>query len=184
MVINFRPMTESAAEAEAIVQFLTSNSFPFHVTAQHTAESARQAVDSGRFWSEESVGYWILAEAETVGMVVLDDLEEDTPMFDLRLAEACRGRGLGPQILKALCSLVFEKFPEPVRFEGQTREDNVAMRKTFVRAGFLKEAHYRLGWPTADGTRVASVAYAILRQDWENNETTPLEWDDLEQLSR
>ncbi|WP_307859010.1 GNAT family N-acetyltransferase [Arthrobacter sunyaminii] len=177
-------MAESESEAEAIVQFLTSNSFPFHMTAQHTAESAREAVDSGRFWSQESVGYWIVADAKTVGMVVLDDLEEDTPMFDLRLAEDFRGRGLGPQVLKALCSLVFEEFPDPVRFEGQTREDNVAMRKTFVRAGFLKEAHYRLGWPTADGTRVASVAYAILRQDWENNETTLFEWDDLHQTYR
>ncbi|WP_104102167.1 GNAT family N-acetyltransferase [Arthrobacter sp. 08Y14] len=184
MVINFRLMAESESEAEAIVQFLTSNSFPFHMTAQHTAKSAREAVDSGRFWSEESVGYWIVDDAKTVGMVVLDDLEEDTPMFDLRLAEDFRGRGLGPQVLKALCSLVFEKFPDPVRFEGQTREDNVAMRKTFVRAGFLKEAHYRLGWPTADGTRVASVAYAILRQDWESNGTTSFEWDDLRQFSR
>jgi len=183
MVIDFRPMAESASEAEAIVQFLTSNSFAFHMTAQHTAESARETVDSGRFWSAESAGWWILADAETVGMVVLDDLEDDTPMFDLRLAEDFRGRGLGPQILKALCSLVFETYPEPVRFEGQTREDNIAMRKTFVRSGFLKEAHYRLGWPAADGTRVASVAYAILRQDWENNETTPFEWDDLRQLS-
>ena len=42
----------------------------------------------------------------------------------------------------------------------------------------------RLGWPTADGTRVASVAYAILRQDWENNETTLFEWDDLHQTYR
>ena len=105
-------------------------------------------------------------------------------MFDLRLAEEFRGRGLGPAVLTALCSLVFEKFSEPVRFEGQTREDNIAMRKTFVRAGFLKEAHYRLGWPTADGTRVASVAYAILRQDWENKETTPFEWDDLHLTAR
>lgn len=184
MRINFRPMTESAAEIEAIVQFLTANSFPFHVRANHTAESAREAVDAGRFWSRESAGYWILADAETVGMVVLDDLEEDTPMFDLRLAEEFRGRGLGPAVLTALCSLVFEKFSEPVRFEGQTREDNIAMRKTFVRAGFLKEAHYRLGWPTADGTRVASVAYAILRQDWENKETTPFEWDDLHLTAR
>ena len=184
MDINFRPMAESAPEAEAIVQFLTSNRFPFHMKAEHTAESAREAVDSGRFWSKESVGYWILADAETVGIVVLDDLEDDTPMFDLRLAEEFRGRGLGPQVLRGLCSLVFEKFPDPVRFEGQTREDNIAMRRTFLKAGFLKEAHYRLAWPTAEGTRVASVAYAILRQDWENKETTPFEWDDLHQPCR
>ncbi|MCC9173740.1 hypothetical protein [Arthrobacter sp. zg-Y179] len=53
------------------------------------------------------------------------------------------------------------------------------MRKTFLRAGFVKEAHYRQAWPTADGSRLASVAYAILRSDWENNTVTPLEFDDL-----
>ena len=46
------------------------------------------------------------------------------------------------------------------------------MRKTFLRAGFLKEAHYRLAWPTNDGGRVASIAYSILRQDWENGTLT------------
>ena len=38
---------------------------------------------------------------------------------------------------------------------------------------------YRQGWPTADGTRLASVAYAILRQDWLNKEITPLDWEDV-----
>ncbi len=33
------------------------------------------------------------------------------------------------------------------RSEGQTREDNTAMRKTFLRCGWLKEAHYREDWP-------------------------------------
>ncbi|MFJ7750103.1 GNAT family N-acetyltransferase [Arthrobacter sp. NPDC097144] len=184
MVITFRPMIESAEETRHIMQFLVSNRFPFHMRAEHSEESAREAVDSGRFWSAESAGYWILADAECVGLVVLDDLTDDTPMFDLRLGEAYRGRGLGPQVLKALCSFVFERFPEPVRFEGQTREDNIAMRRTFLQAGFIKEAHYRMAWPTREGTRVASVAYAILRPDWENNATTPLEWDDLPLTSR
>lgn len=69
--------------------------------------------------------------------------------------------------------------PQVLRFEGQTREDNIAMRKTFVRAGFVKEAHYRMGWPTSDGRYLASVAYTILRQDWANNTVTTFDWDDL-----
>ncbi|KPN18856.1 GNAT family N-acetyltransferase [Arthrobacter sp. Edens01] len=179
MAISFLPLVESVSESQAVVQFLTSNRFPFHVRAEHSAESARKLVDEGRFWSDESIGFWIQDGPERIGLVVLDDLEEDTPMFDLRLAEEFRGRGLGVPVLKALCALVFDRFPEIVRFEGQTREDNIAMRKTFLRAGFLKEAHYRLGWPTADGGRVASVAYAILRQDWVNQEITPFEWEDV-----
>ena len=56
---------------------------------------------------------------------------------------------------------------------------NMAMRKTFLRAGFVKEAHYRRAWPLADGTRAASVAYAILRTDWENNTVTALDFNDF-----
>lgn len=179
MPITFSPMANSEQDSRDLVEFLTSNRFPFHVRARHSEESARESVASGRFWSEESLGYWINDGASRIGLVVLEDLDEDTPMFDLRLAEEFRGKGLGPKVLTALCAKVFEQFPEPVRFEGQTREDNIAMRKTFLRTGFLKEAHYRLGWPTAEGPRVASVAYAILRQDWESKDTTWFEWDDL-----
>lgn len=179
MPLSFHRMVNSEADVRDAVAFLTANSFPFHVRQRHTQDSARDVVAGGRFWSDESRGYWIEDGSRRIGLVVLDDLDEDTPMFDLRLAEEFRGRGLGVQVLTALCTLVFGQFPEPVRFEGQTREDNIAMRKTFLRAGFLKEAHYRLGWPTAEGPRVASVAYAILRQDWENQDTTFFEWNDL-----
>ena len=46
------------------------------------------------------------------------------------------------------------------------------MRKTFLRSGFLKEARYREGWPVTGSPPLASVAYAILRRDWETGETT------------
>lgn len=52
-----------------------------------------------------------------------------------------RGRGLGVVVLRALTAEVFERFPDVTRFEGQTRQDNVAMRKTMLRCGFLKEGH-------------------------------------------
>ncbi|MER2137659.1 MAG: GNAT family protein [Arthrobacter sp.] len=179
MAISFLPMTDSAEESEALVGFLTSNRFPFHVRSEHSEASARKLIEEGRFWSDESIGFWIQNGPQRIGLVVLDDLEEDTPMFDLRLAEEYRGRGLGVPVLRELCGMVFDRFPDAVRFEGQTREDNIAMRRTFLRAGFLKEAHYRLGWPTTEGARVASVAYAILRQDWVNGGITPFDWEDV-----
>lgn len=69
--------------------------------------------------------------------------------------------------------------PPVNRFEGQTREDNIAMRKIFLRCGFLKEAHYREAWPVLAGAALASVAYAILRRDWETGTTTGFTWEDL-----
>jgi RimJ/RimL family protein N-acetyltransferase len=85
----------------------------------------------------------------------------------------------GAEVLKALTTHVFTTMLAVNRFEGQTREDNVAMRKTFVRTGFVKEAHYREVWPVENGPALASVAYSILRRDWQTGRTTPVAWTDL-----
>jgi RimJ/RimL family protein N-acetyltransferase len=86
---------------------------------------------------------------------------------------------LTSDVLRAATDLVFGTMPAVNRFEGQTREDNVPMRRAFVRCGWLKEAHYREGWPVEGGPPVASVVYGILRRDWEAGTVTPLVWEDL-----
>lgn len=178
MSINFVPMTP--ADAEDVVSFLAPNRFPFHVQAAPHAPDVRAGIAKGRFWNEDTQGYWVTQDENRIGMAALEDLQEDdTPLFDLRLEESHRGQGLGVPVLRALCDLVFHAMPNTRRFEGQTREDNIAMRKTFLRAGFVKEAHYRLAWPTSDGGHLASIAYSILRQDWENGTVNRFEWEDL-----
>lgn len=177
--------TELRAESDrdALVDFLATNSLPFHAGAPLTPSSAAERVDGGRFWSDDSVGFWVLADGERVGIAVLDDVEDvpggGNPVFDLRLAEAHRGRGLGGPILRALTDLVFARWPQLHRFEGHTREDNLAMRATFRSAGWVKEAFYRDGWPVEGAAPKATVAYAVLRRDWESDTTTPIVWDDL-----
>ena len=135
----------------------------------------------GRFWSDDSIGFWVEADGARVGVVVVDDVGDvadgGNPLFDLRLAEAHRGRGLGAPVLRGLTDLVFERWPDVQRFEGHTRDDNLAMRATFRRAGWVKEGFYRDGWPV-DGASKASVAYAMLRRDWASGTTTPVVWDD------
>jgi hypothetical protein len=37
------------------------------------------------------------------------------------------------------------------------------MRRTFLGVGFVKEAHYRCGWPDRDGRLHDAVGYALLR---------------------
>lgn len=178
MPIEFVPMTP--ADTDDVVAFLSSNRFPFHVQAAPEARDIRSGIENGRFWNADTQGYWVMKAGLRIGLAALEDLQEDgSPLFDLRLEEACRGRGLGLEVLRALCGLVFASMPEAMRLEGQTREDNIAMRKTFIRAGFLKEAHYRLAWPTNDGGHLASIAYAILRQDWESGTVTEFEWEDI-----
>ncbi len=112
------------------------------------------------------------------GLTTISDLDDPSPMLDLRIGETYRGKGLGAAALNEITRWVFETLPASDRFEGQTRADNTAMRRTFLRCGFAKEAHYRPGWPMAGGPAVDSVGYAILRQNWDNGRVTPVNWWD------
>ena len=177
MDVTVRKVTED--DSQTLVDFLVSNTFPFHVAASLDADSARERVEGGRFWGETSQGYWVVDGSVVVGLAVLEELGDDTPMFDLRIANDLRGRGYGREALRALTAEVFSSMPEVNRFEGQTRADNRAMQRVFLDCGFVKEAHYRESWPSSDGRIFASVAYAILRRDWVSGETTPVDWDAL-----
>ena len=163
--------------------FLADDIFPFHGRPRLTKEQARQFVLGGRFWSDDCQGFWVHADGVRIGIAVIDDLADvaqgGNPVFDLRLAEAHRGRGFGVPVLRALTELVFTRWPDVRRFEGHTREDNVAMRATFRRAGWVKEAFHRDGWPVDGAPPKSSVAYAVLRRDWESGTITPVLWDDL-----
>lgn len=180
MEFTFTPIEARVSDRDQLITFMSGSSFPFHVGTDPTIEDVSKAIDSGRYDGPDHAAFWIEEQSlGRIGVAVLEYLADSTPMFDLRFAEEFRGRGYGVQVLRDLTTLVFETFPEANRFEGQTREDNVAMRKTFLRAGFVKEAHYREGWPVTGEAPVASVAYAILRRDWVSGETTEFEWEDL-----
>ncbi|MFW0112249.1 GNAT family N-acetyltransferase [Rothia sp. CCM 9417] len=165
------------AEREDLIDFITGNHWPFHVTPQMSREQIEKAIESGAYRSDERDSYWVdHADLGRIGLIRFEDLEDDTPVFDLRLASRYRGRGLGVQVLKVATAWVFEHMPATRRFEGQTRDDNLPMRRTFVKAGWVKEAYYRQGWPVTGAEPRDSVAYAILRSDWESGTSTPVPW--------
>ena len=178
-IVEFDP----SSDAHALVGFLSTNTFPFHVRPRVSEAEARGRVSAGHYWSGERTGHWVELDGDRIGIAVLEDIDDipggGAPLFDLRLADEFRGRGLGEAVLRRFTSHVFEKYSTLRRFEGQTREDNLAMRRVFVRSGWVKEAHYREAWPTADGDVLASIAYGVLRRDWESGTTTPVNWDDL-----
>ncbi len=173
---------DPASDGEAVVAFLTGNTFPFHVSPRVSEETALARVRDAHYWSDERVGHWVVVGGQRVGIAVLEDVDDiaggGAPLFDLRLAEAHRGKGLGEPVLRALTSHVFRTYPSLRRIEGQTREDNLAMRRVFLRAGWVKEAHYREAWPVDGSGPVASIAYGVLRRDWETGTTTPVPWLD------
>lgn len=178
--ITLTRLDPTGADREALVGFMTGNEFPFHVVRRPTRAQVEAWIGEGAYRDEDNDSFWVHhAALGRIGFVRLEDLCDPDPVFDLRLDGGFRGRGLGAQALRAVTAHVYTTMPERNRFEGQTREDNVAMRRTFLRCGFVKEAHYREGWPVEAGPPVASVAYGILRRDWETSTTTPFVWDDL-----
>ncbi|WP_150958437.1 GNAT family N-acetyltransferase [Microbacterium testaceum] len=165
----------NAGERAALVAFLTSNVFPFHVRTRPTAEHVSEAIRAGSWDGDDVETLWIDDETDgRVGVIRLEDLRDATAMVDLRLAERARGRGHGTAALSAATDRVFSHHPGVIRFEGQTREDNVAMRRVFDRCGWVLEAYYRDGWPVEGEEPVASVAYSVLRRDWASGTTTPV----------
>jgi len=162
-----------------LTEFYTTEEFPFHARlSRWSAEEVRQRIADGYFISEETETFWLVhSELGRIGIVRLEDLRDETPMFDLRLASRFRGRGLGVEALTAITAHVFST-TGAIRLEGQTREDNHAMRAVFDRAGWTKEAHYRRSWPVIGSDPLDSVGYAILREEWETGVVHELHWHD------
>ena len=106
-------------------------------------------------------------------------MQDEIPVFDLRIAEQWRGLGYGKQALVLVTEFIFSLPEKKIRLEGHTRQDNVPMRKTFESVGFVKEAHFRDAWymPKEDAYYDA-VTYGITREDFFGNKTTPVSWND------
>lgn len=173
-MIALTRLDPTGTDREALVQFIVKNQWPFHVLVRRTTDQVRESIDQGAFRDDACDTYWVEHdELGRIGIMRFEDLDDPTPLFDLRLAEEFRGRGLGVEVLRAATDHVFTAMEHVHRFEGHTRADNLPMRMTFERAGWVQEAHYRQGWPTGDGRHLDSVAYAVLRSDWENCTRTP-----------
>ena len=108
----------------------------------------------------------------------MDDLDEGSPLFDIRILKDFQGKGIGQAAVKWLTSYLFEGWPSLNRIEGTTRVDNTSMRKVFHNCGYVKEGHYRKSWPAENGLLQDTVRYSILRADWKSGKPTPVNWAD------
>ncbi|HET9770895.1 MAG TPA: GNAT family protein [Acidimicrobiia bacterium] len=160
----------------ALVELLTTEAWTYRVKVHLTEADVVEARDD--YGGDGDITELIAVGDELAGFVRAFELgdQKADPQLDFRLRERFRGRGLGTAALHHITALVFEAYPETIRIEGQTRQDNVAMRRAFVRGGYVKEAVYRRAWPDGNGNYFDGIGYAVLRSDWESGTVTPVDW--------
>ena len=130
------------------------------------------------FYHEAPETFWIILDEQKVGIIIIDDIEDTIPLFDLRLTEHARGKGIGVKSLLWLKDYLFGDKGK-IRIEGYTRADNLAMRKCFTNAGFVKEGYLRNAWENEDGTISDSVLYASIFDDWKEKKITKTKLNEL-----
>lgn len=167
-------------EQEQLIHFLTTNTWPFHGNAHPERELIEKTIEDGGYESDEVKTFWVQNDEDViVGIVKIHDLQDEIPLFDLRIADRYRGFGYGPKALRLITEFVFGMPEEKIRLEGHTRQDNLAMRKTFERAGFVKEAHLRKAWfSPKENSYYDAVTYGMTREDFLAGTTTPVMWED------
>src|SRR5690606_14787686 len=106
--------------------------------------------------------------------IIIDDINDTIPLFDVRLATEWRGQGYGTQAVNWIKNYIFNLPDKKIRIEAYTRHDNIPMRKALTKCGFVKEGYLRNAWENDDGTIMDTLIYAITRSDWENGIITPI----------
>lgn len=113
--------------------------------------------------------FWIRDGEDTIGLIRLfdlDDLDNGSPLFDLRIDENHRGRGIGRFAVRWLTAHLFTTYPGLHRIEATTRSDNLAMQAVFAHCSYRQEGRMLEAWKNADGTRSDTLTYAILRREF------------------
>lgn len=175
---QFRPF-DPERDTEAIVGLLSGEEWVYRPQRQIPEEAARKELADDRYEGPDVLTLMIELDGEVAGIARAEGLadEREDPQLDFRLREHARGRGIGLAALRHITAELFARHPAKNRIEGQTRRDNVAMRRVFERGGYVQEAVYRRAWPAGEEGPMDGIGYAMLRADWESGTTTPLEWD-------
>ena len=163
MTVHFDPL-RWPEDSEAVIEFLVSNEWPFHGTPNLSAREAAAAGVTG----DDIRTFWIRDHDTRVGLIKLfdlGDLETGSPMFDLRIAESHRGRGIGTVAVRWLTGHLFSTYQAAHRIEATTRADNIAMQSVFDRCGYSLEGRFVEAWVNSDGTRSDALSYGILRRE-------------------
>ena len=161
-----------------LVSLLTNNTWPYHPDPHPSGEQIVEAYQKG-WYQEDKETIWIEKDKEKIGLIILHDITDTIPSFDIRLDKSVRGKGIGTLAVNWIVDYLFGLPDRKIRIEAYTRSDNLAMRKTCNKCGFVKEGYLRDAWENNDGSIADSVCYAFIRRDWENKEVTPIKLNEF-----
>ena len=173
--LTFKKLTN---EIEDLVSFMTSNTWNYHSDSKPTKQQITNAYHKGWYGNDRET-HWVEKDNENIGLIIIHDITDTIPSFDIRLADNARGKGYGTQAVKWITNYIFSISDNKIRIEAYTRSDNLAMRKTLHNSGFVKEGYLRNAWENKDDSVSDSVCYAMIRTDWENKIVTPIKLNDL-----
>ena len=165
-------------DKEDLIQFISSHTWPYHGKSNPDRASTEESINNGAFANDDVETLWIIDGENKIGFFRLFDLQDETPLFDIRIDPSIQGHGKGTEALDLLNSYVFSELQGKRRLEGYTRIDNLPMRRVFEKCLFLKEAHHRDSWPDEKGHYYDSIGYTITKSDWKSGKITPFDWDD------
>src|SRR3954452_23459192 len=167
---------DPAKDEAALFDLLCTEPWAHRVKAVMTEADVREELEKGIYTNEDVLTFFIEVGGDVAGYVRTDDLGNDRsdPQLDFRLRERFRGQGIGQIALEFITREIFERYPKTIRIEGQTRQDNIAMRTVFGLGAYVMEAVYRRVWP-GNGERYDGIGYAMLRDDWVAGTTTPVD---------
>jgi RimJ/RimL family protein N-acetyltransferase len=170
--ISWNPFAPGT-EADALASFLCASTWPYHVYPSPERAIVLPWIESGRFGNNDDArGFWGVAGTERVAFLAVQELEDPTPVFDLRIASPWRRRGIGRSALRFVAAWAFGE-GQKHRIEAHTRADNLAMRGLLRAEGWVQEAHHRCAWPDHEGAWHDAVTYALLRDDLCRGTRTP-----------
>lgn len=175
-------LMDVSKERSEILGWLCSETWPHHSNEHLSPQQAGELIDRHFSPASDAIEFWIVEDGvDHVGMVRifdLDDVDDGTPLIDLRVRASKRNIGIGTWAVRWLTNYAFTNWPNLNRLGGTTRSDNIAMRKVFRHCLYLKEGRFRQGWPGSDGHIHDTLFYSILRRDWATGTITPVQWDD------
>lgn len=171
--LTFTPLID---ELEDLVTFFIENTWEFHRDPHPSKYKIMQSFHKG-WYQDERATFWINKDGEKIGLIILDDITDTIPLFDIRLATKWRGEGYGTEAVNWIKEYIFTLPDRKIRIEAYTRYDNVPMRKALTKCGFVKEGYLRDAWENDDGSLMDAMIYAITRSDWEYGKITPIKLD-------